>query len=73
MHLVSSNIVVVPGSVARTTARWSSWAGAALVISARLRRIRVGNSDSVRTKLAESVASLVVRRCGYLGKLELDN
>ena len=31
------------------------------------------NSDSVRTKSAEGVASPVVRRHGYLGILELDN
>ena len=31
------------------------WSGAALVASARLCRIRVGDSDSVRTKLVEGV------------------
>ena len=48
------------------------WSGAALVTSARLRRIRVGDSDSIRTKSAEGVVSPVVGRYKYLGKLELD-
>ena len=48
------------------------WAGAALAIPARLRRIRVGSSDSVRTKPAEGVVSPVARPHGYLGKLESD-
>ena len=48
------------------------WSGAALVTSARLRRIRVSDSDSIRTKSAEGVVSTVVGRCEYLGKLELD-
>ena len=48
------------------------WSGAALVTSARVRRIRVGDSDSVRTKSAEDVVSPVVGQSGYLGKLELD-
>ena len=46
--------------------------GAALVTSARLRQIRVGDSDSIQTKSAEGVVSPVVGRHEYLGKLELD-
>ena len=44
----------------------------ALVTPARLRQIRVSNSDSVRTKPAEGVVSPVARLRGYLGILEME-